>query len=1490
MIRFRRFASAVLVAALCVPLVQAFINANFTPVHLVKGAELILSVDLEKGPSKDHYFAKVREVIKGKTTEKSLRLNLSRARDEQSADALRQLAARGKPALFFVAKTPGNGGAAQQSRGLLHIGGKWAVFDRTENGVWAFDNIDTPLQAVWAGGTDMLRRAVDYILQDEDAYVPVSDGVSWRNGAVKVAALDGAITAVRPIDLAGDGKLALFAACEKGDRCFAWDGKDKKFADLTPARGLQSKSKAFAWGDFAGQGRLDLISFDGKALALHAQQADGKFKAQPLDLGKSLEHGCVALTALDVGVKGRSGLLVTGNSWPVVVALDAEGKASSTVLSAPNIDLTKLGKAGASLVADLDGDGFSDVLALREGGSVLFRGVSPGKFAEGVACAVKLGKAPGQACLGDFDGDGRLDVLCVNTEGTFVWQNEGEGKFTETVSLTGELAYGAERGGIDCMAGDINNDGRQDVMLAYSGAAPRFFFNRGFRCFGFAATLNLGWDRLLPAAKEGQQSACLGDWDGDGAQDLALALPNGEIWVAFRGNGDGESRLAVAALPLGGNSNGPVTVTGWIGKRCLGAWNVLPGVSSASFGRTDEDPVTLKWRLPGGKPQQKEVTGKKRPVEVVWLDDRHAASDRQETHKTPPAQPKEKGGGKSDGPQAVADETVVLDHSTLWRFFRVRDAVHVRHPNGDLARAALSWSGHEWQPVNWDANGTSPAPPADWAGPDFDDSAWPRERLPQPSPAAYQVSNQSGSTGSINQFETVAVLTRAKFTVTDPAKVKSCRLSMDYWGGFIVYVNGREAVRRNLLPGGKNLLERVAEDYPLEAWTAPTGKPIVKQDVSKFLDRLAKRDRRQRDLEIPAEFLRAGQNVVAIEMHMAPIDYRAMAEYWQRWAPIALFAARLSVLPAGTASPSRPAGVHVWNCAAYDTATVFDSGDTTAPIQPIVVRAARNSAFSGRLMIGSDKPIRGLTATVSDLTQGDQRIPASAVRVRFAVPATANKSWAAPYRFDGLLDAIPAEIPVSKVSVPARDLFGELRPVSFDGSVVSGDLNGGAVAPLWLTVRVPKTAAPGTYEGTVTVSAEGLPPTAVKLRVNVCDWVMPDPKDFRIQNFLYEAEEVVGRHYGVPNYSDRHLELVGKSLALLAEVNSRQVQTNLSIGFCGRANPESLVRWIKQPDGSYKHDFTPFDKFLEMVGKSIGTPNTLRLNCWGGPVTVLDPATGKLTSMNPPEGEEGYRFWKPVFDEILKKVKARGWLEQTTLGCNIHSGVPSPAQVDFAHKLWPEGTWSWTSHAAGEGMKFKGSATNLLMTVRHADGVWMVTPTGKLPPLWALDGPRPITYCNTVRHVVNDNSAVREVRRLVEFGALLSGYDGVSEFGADVFPLPKAVGGYYLPEVSVGANWGNSNSTMALLYPGPEGPVATERFEMFREGVELCEAILFVRGAIHRNLLSPPLKERAERDLGERHQTFAQGFFMPRYMQAAEDAKLLDLAGEVARELDSRKK
>ena len=870
--------------------------------------------------------------------------------------------------------------------------------------------------------------------------------------------------------------------------------------------------------------------------------------------------------------------------------------------------------------------------------------------------------------------------------------------------------------------------------------------------------------------------------------------------------------------------------------------------------------------------------------------------------------------------RAESDTTVVLDNNSLWRHFLVSRCAYVRGADGKLAPwdiAPLGRNGN-WTlwvaPVPAATTAPSPLPPADWAGPDMDDSAWPRARLPQPTrtvSAGYYTRPQRREGG------TAALLVRGKFAVKDPAQVKVCRLSLDYWGGVVVYVNGKEAVRGHVT-GNKPDSLALADDYPLEAFTTPKGK-LLGLDDGKNKDRLALRDRNLREVSIPAALLRKGVNVLAIEVHAAPTYFKGT-----RWGEpdilptIGLLNARLTVSPTGAVptlqevgtNGARPRGIKVWNCAAYDTVTAFDYGDPFEPLRPIEIRAARNSVFSGRLMVGSDQPIKGLKATVSDLTQagGGAKLAAATVRVRYAAPVTigtspkdANaitcsqgKSYVAAQRFDGLLDAIPVEIPV--IQAP------RVKEKFFDQTVDRKSLVRGAVAPLWFTVRVPAGAGPGMYAGKVTIAAEGLAPISVPLRVSVCDWVMPDPKDFRVHNLAWHSAEAVAAHYEVPLWSDKHFELMGKSHALMAEAGSRQVYAALGAATC--AQSQGLIRWIKQPDGSYIYDFTVFDKYLDMVAESIGKPLPLRLDCWEGAgwrakalgqVSQLDPVTGKIENIPQPEPgtEASVTFWKPVFDEVLKKVKARGWLEETALGFYIFHGGPLENVAKLAERLWPDAVWAVVSHEGGIQTVTGDAKTR---GWRDPKNPWVKVLYGStvygygIPTVRGyrkLLEPRPGVSCNTYRVCWNDSSPLTDIRRAQE-DVIMSGHDGVSDFGVDLFGF-KRPDGSYVSAPAPGMPVGPGLSQMSLLYPGPDGPVATERFEMFREGVELAEALIFIERAIQEKKLSPALQQRAERELESRSHALIMNWFLLRDMPGAEeDAKLLNLAGEVAKELGKK--
>ena len=128
---------------------------------------------------------------------------------------------------------------------------------------------------------------------------------------------------------------------------------------------------------------------------------------------------------------------------------------------------------------------------------------------------------------------------------------------------------------------------------------------------------------------------------------------------------------------------------------------------------------------------------------------------------------------------------------------------------------------------------------------------------------------------------------------------------------------------------------------------------------------------------------------------------------------------------------------------------------------------------------------------------------------------------------------------------------------------------------------------------------------------------------------------------------------------------------------------------------------------------------------------------------------------------------------------------------------------------------------------------------------------------------------------------ILRGHDGVGDFGGDLFPIrnPKGTGYYCLGN---GRGTGGPDAAQrAILAPGPDGPVATERFENFREGTELAEAILFLEKAIQDGAIDGPLAAKVNRYLDERSECFRNYW----YERGANFISRWSLAGQTERDV-----
>ena len=103
-------------------------------------------------------------------------------------------------------------------------------------------------------------------------------------------------------------------------------------------------------------------------------------------------------------------------------------------------------------------------------------------------------------------------------------------------------------------------------------------------------------------------------------------------------------------------------------------------------------------------------------------------------------------------------------------------------------------------------------------------------------------------------------------------------------------------------------------------------------------------------------------------------------------------------------------------------------------------------------------------------------------------------------------------------------------------------------------------------------------------QLEVTAWTLPDVKDHASLINIYQSPETLAEFYQVKPWSEAHWKLIDRSMRLLADIGNIGLFIPL-LAESQMGNPESMVIWIRQPDGSYKYDFTFFDRYLDTALK-----------------------------------------------------------------------------------------------------------------------------------------------------------------------------------------------------------------------------------------------------------------------------------------------------------------
>lgn len=471
------------------------------------------------------------------------------------------------------------------------------------------------------------------------------------------------------------------------------------------------------------------------------------------------------------------------------------------------------------------------------------------------------------------------------------------------------------------------------------------------------------------------------------------------------------------------------------------------------------------------------------------------------------------------------------------------------------------------------------------------------------------------------------------------------------------------------------------------------------------------------------------------------------------------------------------------------------------------LRAWRGERVSAQAVLTTQNELQDVSIAVSDLKNGRSIIPAAAVRKYFVREVMAEPFY---NKKDSMMVSDRLD-PVRTTQVEARTTL-----------------------PLWLDIHVPAEAKAGTYSGTMTVTADGKK-LSLPLQVQVADRVLPEPKEWSFHLDLWQNPYAVARIFDVPLWSEEHFDRMRPLMQQLAAAGQKVITCSvISHPWNGQTyDPfESMIAKMKQLDGSWRYDYTVFDRWVEFM-MSCGI--TEQIDCytlvpWHYRFDYYDCATNSVKELACRPGEQKYHdFIVPFLRDFSRHLREKGWFQRTHIAMDerpkdqMEAAWQTIQDADPEFKIEGAANYSVDSEAAD---RVDDISVAFQYDLIKGEGLKRRTAKGQKITFYTCCGPeRPNTFTF---------SPPAESAYLGLHAAACS-YDGYLRWAYNSWPKQPN-------EDSRFGNWPAGDTY--LVYP--EG--SSIRFERLVEGIQAYEKI---------RLLRPELNLKGAKDLDEMLRYFA---------------------------------
>lgn len=287
-------------------------------------------------------------------------------------------------------------------------------------------------------------------------------------------------------------------------------------------------------------------------------------------------NGPAGLVPIDILGNGHPGLAVANFGFRYGGAFATGGGTGTTISLLTNNGVGVLSLAATLTVgsepsflatADVNGDGWMDLVSANVGGDSLTVLTNTHQGGLAVAATLAVGHAPAWVTAADVNGDGKVDLISANYQDATltILTNDGRGNF----ALSATVLVGSYPSAV--VAADVYGNGKLDLVCANGGDSTLLVLtNRGGGVFASNAVISI---------PTGTGNLATADVDGNGSVDLISTSGSSTVTI-LTNNGRGLFSIKSTVLtpyaaeqitPADFNGDGKVDLV------CPDNGNIAPG-------------------------------------------------------------------------------------------------------------------------------------------------------------------------------------------------------------------------------------------------------------------------------------------------------------------------------------------------------------------------------------------------------------------------------------------------------------------------------------------------------------------------------------------------------------------------------------------------------------------------------------------------------------------------------------------------------------------------------------------------------------------------------------------------------------------------------------------------------------------------------------------------------------------------------------------------